>query len=79
MGWPQQRLYKIPSSQTCGIGPLIFQNTLGQSTVGAYVLASGIQILCKMLAYVRISAMQGETIIVTPPKNANPIYLNYPA
>ena len=64
MGWAQQRLYEIPPSQTRGINPLRCRDVLGQSTVGAWVLASGIQIIYKLLADVRLSVLQGETIIV---------------
>ena len=67
MGWSQQRLYKIPPSQTRVIGPLRCWDALVQSTVDAWVLASGIQMLCKLLIDVWLSVMQGETITVTLP------------
>ena len=72
MGWPQQRLYKSLPSKTRGIGPLICRDALGQITVGAWVLASGIQINCKLLADVPISAMQDETIILILPTKCQP-------
>ena len=79
MGWPQQRLYKMYPSQNRGIGPLRCQDDLGQSTGGAWVLASGTQILCKLLAYVRLSVMQGETIIVTLPTKCQPYLSQLPS
>ena len=72
MGWHQKRLYEIPPSQTCEIDRLRCRDALGQITVGAWVLALGIQILCKLLADVRLSVMQGETIIVTLPIKCTP-------
>ena len=67
MVWPQESLYKSPLNLTCGIGPLKYQDDLGQSAVGAWVLASDIQIICKLLSDVRLLEMQGETIIVILP------------
>ena len=79
MGWPQQRLSKIPPSQICGIGPLRRQYALGQSTVRAWLLASDIQILYKILANVQLLAMQRETIIVTLPTKCQPCLPQFPS
>ena len=79
MGWPQQRLHKSPRNHTCGIGPLKYQDDLGQSAVGAWVLASGIQIICKLLSDVRLLEMQGETIIVILPTKYQPYLPQLPS
>ena len=79
MRWPQQRLYKSLPSKTRGIGPLICRDALGQITVGAWVLASGIQIICKLLSDVRLLEMQGETIIVILPTKCQPYLPQLPS
>ena len=79
MGCPWQRLYKSRPSQTHGIVPMGFWDALGQTTVSAWVLASGIQIICKLVADVRLSTMQGDTIIVTIPKKCQPYLPQLPS
>ena len=74
MRWHQTCLYKTPPSQTRVIGTLRCQDALGKRTVGAWVLASGIQIICNLLADLWLLEMQGEIIIMTLPK----IYRPYP-
>ena len=77
MGWNQKRIYKSPPSQTPGIGPPGCQDALVQIAVDAWVLVSGIQIICKLLVDLRLLAMQGETIIVTLTKKCQ-LYLPQP-
>ena len=79
MRWLHQRLHKSPRNHTCGIGPLKYQDDLGQSAVGAWVLASDIQIICKLLSDVRLLEMQGETIIVTLPTKCQPYLTELPS
>ena len=79
MGWPQQRIYKSPTNQNYGIGPLRCWDALGQSRVGDSVITSGIQILCKLFSDVRLLAMQVETILMTLPTKCQPCLPQLPS